>query len=88
VVETPKDLISTGTYYLSVKTLADIAHVLGKHADEREYRALCERIAEPLTSDSGARETGQYGNGSQFSNIFPLYLGIVPKSTSRRCWST
>jgi alpha-L-rhamnosidase len=79
VVETPKDLISTGTYYLSVKVLADIAHVLGRRADEREYRALCERIANAFHKRFWNAETGQYGNGSQFSNIFPLYLDIVPK---------
>ena len=84
VVETPKDLISTGTYYLSVKVLADIAQVLGKRADEREYRALCERIAEAFNKRFWNAESAQYGNGSQFSNIFPLYLGIVPKERQQR----
>ncbi|MDW8320663.1 MAG: family 78 glycoside hydrolase catalytic domain [Armatimonadota bacterium] len=79
VVETPKDLISTGTYYLSVKVLADIAQVLGKRTDEREYRELCERIADAFNRRFWNAESGQYGNGSQFSNIFPLYLGIVPE---------
>jgi alpha-L-rhamnosidase len=84
VVETPKHLISTGTYYLSVKTLADIAQVLGKRSDEREYRALCERIADAFHRRFWSAETGQYGNGSQFSNIFPLYLGIVPKEHQQK----
>lgn len=79
VVETPKDLISTGTYYLSVKRLVDIAQVLGKRDDEQEYRALCERIARAFNARFWNAEIGQYGNGSQFSNIFPLYLGIVPE---------
>jgi len=79
VVETPKDLISTGTYYLTVKVLADIAQVLGKRADEREYRAVCERIADAFNRRFWNADTGQYGNGSQFSNIFPLYLGIAPE---------
>ncbi len=79
VVETPKDLISTGTYYITVKHLADIAQVLGKRADEREYRDLCERIARAFNARFWNAEAGYYGNGSQFSNIFPLYLGIVPE---------
>ena len=79
VVDTPKDLISTGTYYLTVKTLADIAQVLGKRADERQYRELCPRLADAFHKRFWSEETGQYGNGSQFANIFPLYLGIVPK---------
>jgi len=79
VVETPKDLVSTGTYYITVKHLADIARVLGKRADEREYRDLCERIASAFNARFWNSETMQYGNGSQFSNIFPLYLGIVPE---------
>ncbi|GIV21528.1 MAG: hypothetical protein KatS3mg023_3279 [Armatimonadota bacterium] len=84
VVDTPKDLISTGTYYLSVKRLADIAHVLGKRADERQYRELCQRIADAFNRRFWSAETGQYGNGSQFSHIFPLYLGIVPKEHQQK----
>ncbi|MDW8289367.1 MAG: family 78 glycoside hydrolase catalytic domain [Armatimonadota bacterium] len=79
VVETPKDLVSTGTYYLTVKVLADIARVLGKRADEREYRELCAKIADAFQRRFWNAEAGFYGNGSQFSNIFPLYLGIVPE---------
>ncbi len=84
ILETPKDLISTGTYYLSVKRLADIAHVLGRREDEQEYRALCERIAQAFNARFWNAVTGQYGNGSQFSNIFPLYLGIVPEERRQK----
>lgn len=84
VVETPKDLISTGTYYLSVKVLADIARVLGRQADEKEYRALCQRIAQAFNARFWNADAQYYGNGSQFSNIFPLYLGIVPEQNRQK----
>lgn len=78
IVETPRDLISTGTYYLTVKRLAQIAQILGKRQDAEEYLRLCEQIGEAFNRRFWNETAGHYGNGSQFSNIFPLYLGIAP----------
>ena len=79
VVETPRDLISTGAFYLAADIVAEIAEVLGKDADAREYRDLCAKIAAAFNNKFFNAEMGVYGNGSQYSYIWPLFLGIVPQ---------
>ncbi len=78
VVPTPNDLISTGTYYLTVKLTAEMAEALGKRDDAREYFKLSRQIASAFNARFLDPKTARYGNGSQLSNAFPLYLGIVP----------
>lgn len=78
VVETPKPLISTGSFCLVALLLARIADALGRSGEAREYLALCGRIADAFNARFYDASAGHYGNGSQFSNALPLYLGIVP----------
>jgi len=78
VATTPLDLISTGSYCLVTRVLADMARALGKSDDAAEYDALFEQIAAAFNARFFNPETGAYGDGSQFSNAFPLYLDIVP----------
>ncbi|MCS6859527.1 MAG: glycoside hydrolase family 78 protein [Abditibacteriales bacterium] len=75
---TPPPLISTGSFYLVSRIVADIAEILGKQEDAKEYRALCDKIAAAFNAQFYDARNEQYGNGSQFSHAFPLYLGIVP----------
>ena len=71
---TPGDLISTGTYCWLAGLISDIAHALGApYGDPRSD------IAKAFNTRFFDSATGSYGNGSQFSNAFPLYLGIVPQ---------
>ena len=78
VVETPKDLISTGSFYRVSWLVARIAEILGKLEDVVRYDNLCSRIAGAFNAKFFDTETNNYGNGSQYSNAWPLYLGIVP----------
>jgi alpha-L-rhamnosidase len=78
VAQTPKPLISTGSFYLVTRIVADVAEILGKKDDAKIYRDLCAKIAEAFNAKFYDAQSEQYGNGSQFSNAFPLYLGIVP----------
>ncbi len=75
---TPKPLISTGSFYHVTRIVADVAEILGKKDDAQQYRDLCVKIAEAFNAKFYDAQNEQYGNGSQFSNAFPLYLGIVP----------
>ncbi|MDH7480629.1 MAG: family 78 glycoside hydrolase catalytic domain [Armatimonadota bacterium] len=79
VVETPKDLISTGAFYYVADILRQIARKTGHFKDFREYSALCSKIADAFNAKFFHPESNTYGNGSQYSNAWPLYLGIVPK---------
>ena len=78
VVDTPKDLISTGSFYLVSDIVAQMAHALGEAADQKHYAGLCTHIADAFNQRFFHPESNSYGNGSQFSNAWPLYLGIVP----------
>lgn len=79
VVGTPKDLISTGGFYRCAWLTARMAEILHKPEDLRTYDSLCRRIADAFNAKFFNKETNNYGNGSQYSNAWPLYLGIVPK---------
>ena len=75
---TPGDLVSTGTFCWLTGVVADMAEALGKGDDAATYRALKARIGSAFNAKFLDVNAGTYGNGSQFSNAFPLYLGIVP----------
>lgn len=75
---TPKDLISTGTFCWLSGVVADMAQALGKADDAAKYRDLSARVGEAFHKKFYDGENGCYGNGSQFSDAFPLCLGIVP----------
>jgi alpha-L-rhamnosidase len=83
VVETPKDLISTGSFYRVSWIVSHAARILGKFKDARKYDDLCSKIAEAFNARFFHPETNTYGNGSQFSNAWPLFLGIVPPATKK-----
>ncbi|MCC6483486.1 MAG: family 78 glycoside hydrolase catalytic domain [Armatimonadetes bacterium] len=80
LVETPKDLISTGCFYFVSKLVSEMAQQLGRLDDQRTYAELCGKIAEAFNSKFFDPQTNVYGNGSQFSYIWPLYLQIVPQA--------
>lgn len=79
VVETPRDLISTGGFYRCSWLTARIAEILDRPEEARRYGRLCARIAAAFNAKFFNPETNNYGNGSQYSNAWPLYLGIVPE---------
>lgn len=79
VVDTPRDLISTGGFYRCAWLTARMAEILNKPDDAWGYDFLCRRIAKAFNAKFFNKETNNYGNGSQYSNAWPLYLGIVPE---------
>lgn len=78
VEPTPKELISTGAYLLSARVVEAVAALLDEERDVLKYRALSRKIAKAFHREFYDTETEQYGNGSQFSNAFPLYLQVAP----------
>ena len=84
VVETPKDLISTGSFILVSRIVADTAETLGKQDDARYFRDLSARITEAFNARFLDRQTAVYGNGSQYSYVWPLCLKIVPPELHSR----
>jgi alpha-L-rhamnosidase len=77
---TPGELISTGYYYQDAKILSQVAHILGRSEDEEAYSSLANKISDAFNRAFLDESKGQYAKGSQTSNAFALYLGIVPKT--------
>ena len=75
--QTDSKLFQTGFYYLSAKLMAEMASSLEKPDDAIRYTALAANIAEAFNDRYFDAGRASYGE-SQFSNAFPLTLGIVP----------
>ncbi len=75
----PKELVSTGIYYLTAKVLKELAPVAGHKADVARFDTRMKEIAAAFHTTFYDAGNGYYGNGSQFSQVWPLYLGIVPE---------
>jgi len=72
-------ITSTGYYYHGARIVAGMAEVLGKAEDAQSYTNLAAEIKKAFNARFLHPETNQYGTGSQTSNSFPLYLGLVPE---------
>lgn len=74
---TPGILMSTGYYYYNAILLSKMANLLDKKDEEKHYIELSEKIKQAFNDKFFNKETCQYASGSQGSNTFPLYLGLV-----------
>jgi len=70
--------VPTAYYFLDAKIMSDIERVLGNQADQVHFKQLSDNIKDKYNKTYLNRETGNYNDGSQMANSFPLYLGIVP----------
>jgi len=72
--------ISTGYYFYVSSIVAKSAKILGFTEDARKYNTLSENIKTAFNQKFYDKEKNQYETGSQFSNSFALFLGLVPDS--------
>ncbi len=75
---TPLGITATGHFYLAADLTAKAAALRGDKLAQAQYRALADSIAEAFNTKLFDPATQNYGNGSQCSNAFPLFLDIVP----------
>lgn len=83
----PMEPIGTGCYYWTAVVLEELAGVLGKQDDVKYFNTKKQKVAEAFNNKYFDKEKGYYcygkdkqGNpfeGSQFQQIFPLFLGIA-----------
>ena len=79
-----RQIISTGYVYYDCLTMAKCAEALGKLEDKEFYLAKAEEVKKSINDHCLDRENGNYIPNSQGSNLFPLFLGIVPKEVEGR----
>ena len=72
-------ITSTGYYYESARIMAQLADIMENPDKKQEYTQLAGHIKEAFNENFLNEEDYSYGTGSQTSNAFPLYLGIVPE---------
>ena len=70
--------VPTAFYFLNAKIMANVSKVLGSKDDQEYYLRLSWQIKDKYNKTYLNFETGNYNDGSQMANSFPLYLGIVP----------
>lgn len=70
--------VATGYYYFNTKIVAQAARILGKINLAEKYEQLCAQIKKAYHKQFFNPQEKNYEIGSQFANLFPLKLGIVP----------
>ena len=64
-------------YYQTLALTAEIAGWLGESEDETYFRSLSEKTRLSLLQTHFNAETGVFGRGGQFSQTYPLALGVI-----------
>lgn len=77
-------LITTGYLYLDCITMAKAAMQLNHPEDASYFSAKAEVVKNSINNAFLDREHGCYTPSSQGSNLFPLFLGIVPEEEKPR----
>jgi alpha-L-rhamnosidase len=69
--------VAPAFYYDDTVILAKAARVLGKSKEAEQYSTLAKQIKAAFNHRFYDREKRHYEIGTQFSNAFPLFLGLV-----------
>lgn len=73
-----RQIISTGYVYYDCLTMAEVARLLGHQEDSVYYETQAKVIAQNINKHCLDSAAGTYLPASQGSNLFPLFLDIVP----------
>jgi hypothetical protein len=68
-----------------VEIAAQMADVLGKSEEAKQYRELTEVIRKKVNGAWYDPEKASYDTGSQTANLLPLALGVLPKREKTAC---
>jgi hypothetical protein len=74
---TPVPLTATAIYYYDNLIMAEMATLLGKPADARQFEQQVQAIRASFNRKFFKPGSGTYSTGSQTANAMPLVLGIV-----------
>ncbi len=81
---TPDALMSTGYHYYNYCMLAKMAEVLGDSEEQKKNNAAAEIVKKAFLNKWYNRETGVVATGSQGSQAFALWLGILPEEERQK----
>jgi alpha-L-rhamnosidase len=78
--QTDSTLLGTAYFYHLLRIMERNATLLKKTDDANDFKSLAVRLRNAFNQKFLNSATGEYGNGSQTSNILPLAFGMVPES--------
>ena len=78
------ELVNTCYYYHVTDLMSKIAGVLGKTNEQKKFEKLAELIRSNINRKFYNVATGEYFDGKQGANLFPLALGITPETEKQR----
>jgi hypothetical protein len=84
---TPPPVTATAFYFHDAQILSQIAAVLGKPDEAKDYAARAERIRASYNRQFYNRDQGSYATGSQCANALPLVMGIVEPAERERVFA-
>jgi len=74
---TPVALTATAFYYYDTWVLAQVAELLGKTDDAKQFQILADQIRDAFNSKFYDPNTNRYAAGSQTANAVPLVMNLV-----------
>jgi alpha-L-rhamnosidase len=74
---TPGDFVSIVYYYLHLRYLSDIAHILGKGGAQATYAAMAQKTKKAIDSKYYDESCGVYSTGSQSASALALNCGLL-----------
>jgi alpha-L-rhamnosidase len=77
--KTPKEILATTYYYYILNLQARFAEILDKPEDKQTFLKEAAIIYKSFNDKLYDIKGGFYGNGSQTSQVLPLYFGLVPE---------
>ena len=81
------ELVNTCYYFHVTDLMAKISGVLGRTADQNKFDKLAEKIQTNINRQFYRSSTGEYLDGKQGANIFPLAFGITPEKDQPRVFA-
>jgi alpha-L-rhamnosidase len=75
--------VPTAFYFWNAQIMRKVAAIIGEKEDQEKYCLLAERIREKYNQKYLNTQTGNYNDGSQMANAFPLFLGLVPENSKQ-----
>jgi len=76
---TPSEELVTPLYFYSAHLLSKMAEILKRSADKKEYEGLRAKIKSAYLNKFWQADSGRLAPGTQTSQSFGLYLGLVPE---------
>ncbi len=88
IAESPKAPIGAAFYFHSTRLLSQMARLVGRDGDAREYAELSARVKRAFNAAYFDSDAATYAGGTQTANVLPLAFGLVDAADECRVLGT